>query len=84
MESQSPPLWVQLALSTVKSRQGALGLIALNVVVAIYCLPWNHFINSPWTYNWYVAQDWSWSLFMLAVIAWYVASLAWMEKHRAW
>jgi len=84
MTNSNPPVWVQLAFSSINSRKGAWILIGLNLLITLYCLPWSLFFSSQWVASVFLAPDWSWSLMMLVVLGWYLASYSWMEKNGAW
>jgi len=78
------PLWVLLAFSSIQKRKHAIYLIWASIIFAIYCLPWNSFIDSKLLSEIFLIDDWSWIAMMLPICLWYILSLRWMDNNNAW
>lgn len=79
------PLWVHAAVSTVSSRRGGKVLLLGCLLGVLYCLPWPDLLGIRTRFSpWYLAPDWSWSIVMALLSAWYIAAVAWMNRHDAW
>jgi hypothetical protein len=81
----SVPFWVHAAVSSVSTRRGGYWLVASCIVCLVYCLPWPDLLGIRARFSpWYLAPDWSWAALMLALSAWYVSAVRWMNRHDAW
>lgn len=79
------PLWVMLAFSSIKTRKGALILIALSILFTVYCVPWSIFFGAyAWVGKIFLIDNWSWAAMMIPIVAWYLLCLKWMDVNRAW
>jgi hypothetical protein len=79
------PLWVFLAFSSIETRKGALILIWSSLIFSVYCIPWISFFNDyPWVAKLFLIEDWSWVAMMLPVVIWYWLSLKWIDKNSSW
>lgn len=79
------PLWVFLAFSSLSTRKAALLLIASCLLFSLYCIPWPMFFTQPeWVADVFLIDDWSWLAMMVPMTLWYVLSLRWMDKNKAW
>jgi len=84
-QSNKPPFWVLLAFSSIRTRKGALILIAVTALFTLYCLPWASMSFFPqWLSALFLITDWSWFAMMLPITAWYLLCLRWMDAHSAW
>lgn len=79
------PIWVDMAFSIIQKRKHALWLISVNIVFALYCVPWARFLETPeWFQTLFIIDDWSWLLMMMAILVWYSICLRWMDNNSAW
>ena len=84
-KKDNTPLWVFLAFSSIETRTGAIRLIWLSIIFAIYCLPWPMFFPiQELIINKILIEDWSWFAMMIPIIAWYWISLRWVDRHDGW
>jgi hypothetical protein len=83
--TDTTPLWVFLAFSSIETRKGALILIWSSLVFSVYCVPWVSFFNDySWVATLFLIEDWSWVAMMLPVVIWYWLSLKWIDKNSSW
>ena len=78
------PLWVLLAFSSIHKRKHALFLIWASALFTLYCLPWTKFIKNELVSSLFLIDDWSWIAMMVPICLWYILSLRWMDKNKAW
>ena len=84
-KTDTTPLWVFLAFSSIETRKGALILIWSSLVFSLYCVPWVLYFNGDgWVAKLLLIDDWSWVAMMLPMTAWYWISLKWIDKHKGW
>jgi hypothetical protein len=84
-KQDNTPMWVYLAFASVETRRGALLIIWLNVLFAIYCLPWSQFITDVgWVRRVFLIDGWLWFAVMAAMTLWYWVSLKWIDSNDAW
>jgi hypothetical protein len=84
-KQDNTPMWVYLAFASVETRRGALLIIWLNVLFAIYCLPWSQFITDVgWVRKVFLIDGWLWFVVMAAMTLWYWVSLKWIDRNEAW
>jgi len=81
-KTDSTPLWVFLALSSIESRKGALILIWSSLIFSIYCIPWvNYFQGNIWIEKLFLIDDWEWFAMTIPMTVWYWYSLKWVDKN---
>lgn len=81
----TPPLWVQMAFSSIRTRRGGMILIAMSLLFSVYCIPWATLFSSmTWLENVFLIDDWSWLAMMIPVIIWYGLSFRWMDQNAGW
>ena len=79
------PLWVYLALSSIKTRKGALLLILSNVLFSGYCIPWaTLYTDVGWVAKVFLIEDWEWFYWSAPMTAWYWRSMHWVDKNLGW
>ncbi|MCX7100764.1 MAG: hypothetical protein NTX38_04530 [Methylobacter sp.] len=84
-KTDTTPLWVFLAFSSIETRKGALMLIWSSVIFSFYCVPWvNYFSEYAWVAKLFLIEDWSWLVMMLPVVVWYWLSMKWIDKNSSW
>jgi len=84
-KTDTTPLWVYLAFSSITTRQGALWLIASCVAFSLYCIPWIQvFPSNDWLARLFLIDNWSWFASMIPLTAWYWLSLKWVDQHLGW
>ena len=84
-KTDTAPLWVFLAFSSIETRKGALILLWSSLVFSFYCIPWvNYFNGNGWVPKLFLIDDWSWFAMMLPMTAWYWLSLKWIDKNSSW
>jgi len=82
-KTETMPIWVFLAFSSINSRKGALWLIGLSVAFSIYCVPWNQlFVNADWVSRIFLIHDWF--AMMVPMTLWYWISLKWIDNNQGW
>lgn len=87
IKTKNTPLWVFLAFSAIETRKGAVILISSCILFTFYSMPWSIITGASegtMISQLFVIDDWSWAGMMVPITIWYVASLAWMEKHNGW
>lgn len=85
IKTDTTPLWVFLAFSSIETRKGALILIWSSLVFSLYCIPWaNYFDGGGWVAKLFLIDDWSWFAMMLPMALWYWMSLRWVDKNLGW
>ena len=84
-KTDTTPLWVFLAFSSIETRKGALILIWSSLVFSLYCVPCVLYFNGDgWVAKLLLIDDWSWVAMMLPMTAWYWISLKWIDKNKGW
>ena len=84
-KTDSTPLWVFLAFSSIETRKGALRLIYACIIFSIYCIPWPLLLpDQEWLASIFLIADWSWIAMMVPVVIWYFLSLKWADNNSAW
>lgn len=84
-KTDTTPVWVFLAFSSIESRKGALMLIWGSFIFSIYSIPWvNYFSGNPWVAKLFLIDDWEWFLMTLPMTVWYGFSLKWIDKNGGW
>lgn len=84
-KSDTMPIWVYLAFSSISTRKGAVSLIGACIVFSLYCVPWaSIFAGRDWIERVFLIKNWSWFAMMIPVIFWYWISLRWVDKHSGW
>ncbi len=84
-KTDSTPIWVFLAYSSIEKRKTALILIWSNLIFSLYCIPWvSYFSGNEWIEKLFLIDDWSWAGVMLPMTLWYWLSLRWIDKNAAW
>jgi hypothetical protein len=84
-KTNTTPLWVFLAFSSIETRKSALLLIWGCLLFSFYCIPWgNYFHDNQWTSKLFLIEDWEWFIMMLPMTAWYWLSLKWIDKNGGW
>ncbi len=84
-KTDSTPLWVFLAFSSIESRKGALILVWISLIFSLYCVPWfNFFKVDDRVAKLFLVNDWVWFAVMLATTVWYWVSLKWIDKNGGW
>jgi len=84
-KTDSTPLWVFLAFSSIETRKSALILMWSSLVFSIYCIPWvNYFNGNFWVAKLFLINDWEWFAMTLPMTAWYWLSLRWIDKNAGW
>jgi len=84
-KTDSMPIWVYLAFSSIATRKGALLLITACVVFSIYCIPWSlFFARQNWVEKIFLIGDWSWFAMMIPITFWYWISLRWIDNNAGW
>ncbi|PPD22532.1 MAG: hypothetical protein CTY22_00085 [Methylomonas sp.] len=78
------PIWVMLALSSIKTRKGGLILIGFSLVFTLYCIPWAKYFSQAWVGYVFMIDEWDWFAMMLPMTGWYWLSLRWMDKNDRW
>ncbi|MEQ1637338.1 MAG: hypothetical protein ABL903_11650 [Methylococcales bacterium] len=86
IKSDTMPMWVFLAFSSINTRKAALILIWSCLIFTLYCIPWVAIIppNNAWISKLFLIDDWSWFAMMLPMSLWYWLSLKWVDKHIGW
>ncbi len=85
IKTDTTPMWVFLAFSSIETRKGALILIWSCVLFTLYCLPLVTFASGcEWIAKVFLIDDWSWFAMMLPMLLWYWLSLKWVDKHQGW
>ncbi|HYQ73049.1 MAG TPA: hypothetical protein VET88_14110, partial [Gammaproteobacteria bacterium] len=65
-KTDTMPVWVYLAFSSITSRKGALWLIFACAAFSIYCIPWTVlFPERDWIRQLCLIDDWSWFAAMI-------------------
>jgi hypothetical protein len=84
-KTENMPLWVYLAFSSIRTRKGALLLLASSALFTAYCIPWSKLVAHPvWLGKIFLLDDWSWFAMMIPVTLWYWLSMRWVDRHAAW
>jgi hypothetical protein len=84
-KTDTTPMWVYLAFSSISTRKGAMILIWVSLVFTLYCLPWARLFSSHEVVRKiFLIEDWSWFAMMVPVLFWYWISLKWVDKHSGW
>jgi len=84
-KTDTMPVWVYLAFSSISTRKGALSLIVASAVFSIYCIPWTVlFPDRGWVARLCLIDDWSWFAMMVPITFWYWLSLRWVDAHAGW
>ncbi|MFI3187641.1 MAG: hypothetical protein QX198_16835 [Methylococcaceae bacterium] len=84
-KTDTTPLWVFLAFSSIETRKGALILIWSSILFSLYCIPWvSYFSDNDWVVKLLLIDDWEWFAMMMPMVAWYWVSLRWVDKNSGW
>ncbi len=84
-KTDTTPLWVFLAFSSIETRKGALILIWSSILFSLYCIPWvSYFSDNQWVVKLLLIDDWEWFAMMLPMVAWYWVSLRWVDRNSGW
>ena len=84
-KTDTTPLWVFLAFSSIETRKGALILIWSSILFSLYCIPWvSYFNDNDWVVKLLLIDDWEWFAMMMPMVAWYWVSLRWVDKNSGW
>jgi len=84
-KTDTTPIWVFLAFSSIQTRIGAKRLIWASIAFTFYFIPWPLLISTQDLFiNKILIEDWSWFAMMVPITVWYWLSLRWMDSHAAW
>ena len=84
-KTDTTPLWVFLAFSSIETRKGALILIWSSILFSLYCIPWvSYFSDNDWVVKLLLIDNWEWFAMMMPMVAWYWVSLRWVDKNSGW
>ena len=84
-KTKEMPWWVFLAFSSIETRKGALNLIGICILFALYCVPWSLYApGHEWAGKLFRIHDWSWFAMMVPMSLWYVLSFRWVERNGEW
>jgi hypothetical protein len=79
------PLWVALAYANIESRKLAVYLTAASLLFTACCLPIMQMFSLPgWLGKVFLADDWTWFAFSLAITIWYWLGIRWIDNHGSW
>ena len=84
-KTDSMPIWVYLAFSSIGTRKAALFVIWACAIFSVYCVPWSQLSASPeWFNSIFLIEDWSWFAMMVPMTVWYWMSLRWVDRNFGW
>ena len=84
-KTDTMPMWVFLALSSVETRKTALMLTLFNIVFTAYCIPWvTLYSGVDWVAQLFFFEDWEWFAWSSPMSIWYWLSIKWVDKNRGW
>jgi hypothetical protein len=83
-ENTKTPIWVLLAFSSIQKRKSAIMLIWASIIFTVYSLPWPSLVDNETVSTLFLIDDWSWPAVMVPICFWYILSLRWMDKNKAW
>jgi len=84
-KTENMPLWVYLAFSSIRTRTGALLLLASSALFTAYCVPWSLlFTQQHWIGKIFLLDDWIWFAMMIPITLWYWLGIRWIDRNAAW